>query len=159
MPTRMSEEAFWTMFWEKVTKTDTCWLWNGAITTAGYGSLTRNRKRYYAHRVVFEKFHGDLMTDECVCHTCDVRNCVAPHHMFRGTKGDNIRDASKKDRIQHGLRHAHAKLDEQAVREIRGIYSSGKVSQHDLAEAYGVSQMTVSKVVRGETWRRVTPPA
>jgi predicted XRE-type DNA-binding protein len=159
MPPRLSEEDFWDAFWARVQKTETCWLWGGAVTTAGYGSLTRNRQRHYAHRMVFEKFHGPLADDECVCHTCDVRNCVAPHHMFRGDRGDNNRDASSKDRTPHGRRHFHAKLDEQKVQEIRAIYAAGRISQHDLAEAYGVSQMTISQVVRGKTWRRVTRPA
>ena len=136
-----------------------CWLWTGAATTSGYGSLTRNYVRQYPHRLVFEAHHGALAEGECVCHVCDVRLCVNPVHMFRGTKGDNVRDASGKDRISHGVRHVHAKLTEQDVIEIRDAYAAGDVSQSDLASRFGVSQMAISKVVRGMTWRRVTRPA
>ena len=30
-------------FWAKVLKTDTCWLWQGALNATGYGNATRCR--------------------------------------------------------------------------------------------------------------------
>jgi len=38
------------MFWERVSKTSTCWNWIGSKTIAGYGHLgkTRTKKGIYA---------------------------------------------------------------------------------------------------------------
>jgi hypothetical protein len=37
-----------------------------------------------------------------VCHTCDVRCCIEPHHLFNGTRLDNMQDAAKKGRTLGG---------------------------------------------------------
>lgn len=51
-----------------------------------------------------------------------------------------------------------AKLLPEAVVEIREAYASGEVSQAELGWRYRVEQWTVSKIVRGETWRLVGGP-
>jgi hypothetical protein len=57
----------------------------------------------YAHRVAWELAHGQtLAPDGYVLHTCDVRACVNPAHLVRGTQKDNIRDAVRKGRHRGG---------------------------------------------------------
>lgn len=51
-----------------------------------------------AHCFSWEIHNGPIPDELCVLHRCDIRPCVNPSHLFLGTKGDNIRDASAKGR-------------------------------------------------------------
>jgi hypothetical protein len=91
-------------FWSKVWITDTCWIWTGAMTAAGelgYGILKvdRSRRNVLAHRFAYELTHGPIPSGLMVCHTCDVRKCVRPDHLFLGTAKDNVRDAIAKTQL------------------------------------------------------------
>jgi len=95
----------------------------------------------------------------CVCHTCDTPSCVNPFHLFVGTQGQNVRDAVAKGRmpVRRGDAHPNAKLTDRQAADIRERYRRGRgatrwrrgLSQRELAAAYGVSQMVVSRIVRG----------
>jgi hypothetical protein len=87
-------------FWAKVNKTDTCWLWTGHIDRGcGYGKFTADWRKgsELAHRVSFYLAHGFYPKGE-TCHTCDVRACVRPDHLYDGTRSDNMRDAVARKR-------------------------------------------------------------
>jgi len=93
-------------FWKRVEivpDKEVCWRWRGDIDKQGYGVF----KKYYFKRayIVFVGAHrlsfyinnnyddpGDLE----VCHSCDNPPCVNPHHLFKGTHTDNMRDFSEK---------------------------------------------------------------
>lgn len=145
-------------FWSYVDKSngpDACWLWQGALNN-GYGAfhvgLSRNAVKL-AHRIAFGLSTGE--TPEAVCHKCDTPKCCNPGHLFGGTRGDNNRDMVKKDRHAkkkpplQGENHHQAKLTNDDVVNIRGIYEAGGISQYQLADIYGVCQRTINKAVRG----------
>src|SRR5579859_2314987 len=74
-----------------------CWLWLHACKQDGYPVLlTDDKKQLRAHRVSYETFRGPITAGLDVCHTCDVGNCIAPHHFFLGTDLDNQRDKMAK---------------------------------------------------------------
>ena len=50
----------------------------------------------------------------------------------------------------------HAKLTENVVLEIVAEYSSGGVTQQQLADKYGVKQITISNILTGYSWSTVT---
>lgn len=70
-----------------------CWLWKRARTGEGYGALRLGRALCYAHRVVYELFHGPLPAGALVCHECDTPACVRPSHLYAGNNSTNMRDA------------------------------------------------------------------
>ena len=49
----------------------------------------------------------------------------------------------------------NAKLTEEEVAEIRHRYDAEHLSQEGLASDYGVSQMTISNILRRETWTHI----
>jgi hypothetical protein len=65
-------------------------------------------------------------------------------------------DAYAKGRkVQPRSEHVNAKLTPDQVREIRCRYDSGAALQAHLAKEYGVSQRTVSLIVRRETYKDI----
>lgn len=91
-------------FWQKVVKTDACWLWAGARSgTMKYGYLhfgsKTERSPKAAHRVSWEIHRGQIPEGIWVLHRCDNPKCVNPDHLFLGNRTDNMRDAAAKGRI------------------------------------------------------------
>lgn len=54
-----------------------------------------------------------------------------------------------------GSEMAAAKLTEDQVRELRIRYANGGETQKQLAKIYGISQISVSRIVRGQSWQHV----
>jgi len=87
--TPFTEEERRAAFWAKVDKTDTCWLWTGAIDRGGYGrTAPKNR---VAHRISFEWERGPIPSGLQLDHLCRVRNCVNPDHLEPVTSRENSR--------------------------------------------------------------------
>jgi hypothetical protein len=153
-------------FWNRIEKTETCWLWRGGIMANGYGRLSVKRKTVKVHRLSWELHFGPIPDGLHVCHKCDVRHCVNPDHLFLGTAGDNVRDCWSKGRgssmhvthpelVARGEQNGLSKLITKDVIEIRRLYASGGVSQKTLGRQFGVDQGTVSAVVRRKTWKHI----
>ena len=87
-----------TRFWDKVNKTDTCWLWTGNTEKIGYGIFKLKGKALKAHRLSYAYHKNSIPAGNMVLHRCDVRNCVNPDHLFLGTQTDNMRDMTAKGR-------------------------------------------------------------
>lgn len=89
---------FWineALFWSRVTRTDTCWLWDNPMES-GYGQFWVGRKRdgtrtrALAHRVAWVIIHGDDPPGESLDHVCRVRHCVNPDHLDPVSVGENV---------------------------------------------------------------------
>lgn len=146
-------------FWSKVRPTESgCMEWTAQITKHGYGRVSWHKRKRLAHRLAMY-LHGvldDLDSETCVLHRCDNRLCCNPDHLFLGTKRDNTQDAMRKGRQVipkgRGETSGNAKLTNSQAAEIRNRYSAGGISQQKLAIEYGVTQMVVSHIVRGNTY-------
>lgn len=85
-------------FFQKVNKTESCWLWTGAVTSKGYGSMGIAGKNTSTHRLSYMWFKGAIPEGMYVCHSCDTPACVNPDHLWLGTNSDNMKDMVTKDR-------------------------------------------------------------
>jgi hypothetical protein len=107
--------------------------------------------------VSFDLNVGVIPNGLFVCHTCDVRLCVRPEHLFLGSHQDNMNDMNAKGRGRPGKAYgelAHlAKLDWVKVREIRARYTGRRGEVASLAREYGISLSSMFAVVTGQTWR------
>ncbi len=128
-----------------------CWLWHGAITDNGYATFTHDRKTIHAHRFSFLIHRGDIPAGKHVCHSCDIRNCVNPDHLWIGTRFQNMQDAVLKGRIAYGERAGHSKLNTDLVRRIRRSSECHRV----LSEKFGVATSVISNVKNRKTWRHI----
>lgn len=101
-------------FWAKVNKTDTCWLWTGALDSFGYGRIFKpGRKQSYvtAHRYSAMLHFGMFDRRLLALHHCDNPSCVNPDHLYVGTSLDNNRDMVSRGRnanlLKTTCKHGH----------------------------------------------------
>lgn len=64
-------------------------------------------------------------------------------------------DKVSKNRQAKGADNGGAKLTEEQVEEIRGLYLKGIYSQRYLSTMYGVSQMQISRTVNHKSWKQL----
>lgn len=149
---RYTPEQIAAAFWQRVSKTKSCWFYNGARNVDGYGVVSANARIKSAHRTAWELANGTIPKGMCVLHRCDVRNCVNPAHLFLGTHQENMADAKRKGRMPLG-EQCNAKLTAQKVREIRAL--KGRMFQKDIAKKYGINLTYVSQIWCRRTWKHV----
>lgn len=65
-----------------ITKGEGCWSWEGPINpSTGYGTVTIDSKRDYAHRVAYRLAHGEIPEGMRVDHICHTPACIRPSHL------------------------------------------------------------------------------
>lgn len=164
MVARYTESDFRSMI-DTTEDTSLCWLWKRRLDSDGYGIIRYQNVTYKAHRLAYKLWVGELDSGMCVCHRCDIRNCCNPHHLFLGTSQENTADRDRKnrqsrgDRVPYenrprGSRSGSSKLTESQALEIRSLCDQGQ-DQYLLAEKFGVTQSTVSKIYLRKTWRHL----
>lgn len=150
------------LFMAKVVQSPGCWGWTAAHKN-GYGVFAVGRKSRRAHRVSWEIANGPIPAGLLACHRCDNRGCVNPAHLFLGTHSDNARDMADKGRwelpgrprtIHRGMAHGMARLDDARVRRIREFHRIG-LTGLEIAAQFGISNSSVSYIVRREQWAHV----
>lgn len=124
-----------------------CWLWEGVTDGDGYGKY----KNKGAHRLSYEMFCGEIPDGQCILHSCDIRCCVNPDHLWLGTRGDNNADRASKGRSapQDGESNNSAQLTEGQVRQIRADRRAARIA----APEYGISEFHFRRVRNGTYWK------
>lgn len=128
-----------------------CWLWIGSLNKGGYGQINVAKQMINTHRISWELHRGQVPDGLYVLHTCDVRSCVNPDHLFLGTHVENMIDMKKKKRSQYGERNPHRKLSEADVIKIR----TSPLNQYELAEKYNLTQSAISSIQLGICWKHL----
>lgn len=76
-----------------------CWIWQGNRAINGYGQTNYRGKTIVLHRRMYEIHHNiKLGRWQYACHSCDVKLCCNPEHLWIGTPKDNQVDCILKRR-------------------------------------------------------------
>ena len=142
-------------FWERVAKSDGCWLWTGPSSDNGYGRIGKGGRGggvEYVHRLSYEMHRGPIPPGMQVCHTCDVRRCVNPNHFFLGNHADNMHDAMRKGRIDtRGAGNAMSTITTEQALEIRERHDRGEGGA-SISRAMGITVGIVRRVGNRTRW-------
>jgi hypothetical protein len=133
-----------------------CWIWSAGTRPNNKGVLyprhwTDEQKSVGAHRFSYEITHGQIPDGSYICHKCDTPLCVNPEHLFASNHAGNMQDMVQKNRSYKGrgeLKRGRAKLTNQQAEEIRDM----NLSQSKIAEIFGISQTTVGRIKRRESY-------
>lgn len=141
-----------------------CWEWVGAVQSSAptpmmrWAGSTKPVRRIIA-QAQGKQVHGRLATCKC-------RNelCVNPEHVVVVTR-QRLQELIAKERNYQATNflrikklsdnaRLHAKLTVEIAQEIRDADGT----QRQIAARFGVTQATVSRIRRGETWRDYSNP-
>ncbi len=165
-------------FWNRIEKTEGCWIWHGDTQKYGYGRLNYHRKLYLAHRLAWILTNGPIPKGKYVLHRCDNPPCCNPDHLYIGTPADNVRDMIERNRMARGdskhvkkgldhyyhktpekrlrgERHGMSKLNEAAVLSIRDRFARKEASAIQLGKEYGVDRSLIYMVAKRQIWSHV----
>lgn len=145
-----------------------CWEWTGSRHRPGYGSFFADGKCWRAHRWAYTHFIGPIPSGMFVCHKCDNPPCVNPAHLFLGTNGDNMRDASRKNRLGgpkprknkgfckrgHAVSGLNAMPTKGAGFQCRICMTANRAKKYDDPEIRKRAEMVLSGKSNGEEYLR-----
>lgn len=142
-----------------------CWIWQRSFGTGGgYGQVYFHltKKPASAHRVMWYAVHGEWFKWSegiFLCHTCDIRACINPAHLWKGTQQENMQDMSAKGRSywsnQTHCVNGHEFTPENTYQgkkqracracanEIQAIYRAQK--RNSISESGGIEPLTPAK--------------
>lgn len=132
-----------------------CWLWEGAASGPGYGTIWFDGRTYATHRLSWEVHRGPIPEGLFVLHHCDTPACVNPDHLFVGTQQDNFDDMRSKGRWWRpsGENHHAALITNETAAAIRARYAEGGITQFDVGEEFGVTQGLVNRIVKRRSYK------
>ena len=134
-----------------------CWIWRNP-TNRDRGQIRVDGRTQLACRVTWKAYRGPIPRGKHVLHSCDNPRCVNPAHLWVGSHRDNMADKKAKGRAHRlpGQKHPMAKLTNKQAREIYALARMGGITQREIGEKYGVTNCTVSNIVRGTQWATVS---
>jgi hypothetical protein len=127
-----------------------CWIWMNHLDETGYGTFRCGHITFRAHRVSWMEFRGTIPPGKRVLHTCDIRCCVNPDHLFLGTQKDNMDDMRRKGRAASfvGEKNPRAKITAAQAAEIR----QSDMPTAQLCELYGLKKSMIRNIKLGNNW-------
>ena len=119
-----------------------CIRYSGPIQSNGYGSGSPHVRAYV-------KANGPV-PDGCeIHHTCEVPTCINHRHLVAKNVSEHRSEHSR------GGRNACAKLTDLDAIDIWDLHHSGVWKRHELADAFGVSQTTIQRIISGNGWKHL----
>ena len=73
--------------------TNRCWIWGGAVTSSGYGSIGYRGVTHSTHRLAYALLVGPIPEGLAIDHVCRVKRCCNPDHLEAVTYAENNRRA------------------------------------------------------------------
>lgn len=95
-------------FWERVDKSDDCWIWRGRLNADGYGVFESSVLRVgLAHRAAYLLAIGPIPRGLHMDHLCRTPSCVNPRHLQPVEPGENTRRGLKSYAIRETCKSGH----------------------------------------------------
>lgn len=118
-----------------------CWEWL-KFKLKGYGRRPAGGLSQYAHRAYYEAAYGPIPDKHDVHHKCENPGCVNPAHL------------EAVPWRQHDEEHwlAGKGLSIETIKEIRELGRQPGVRACDVAERFGISEFSVYRHWRGDSW-------
>lgn len=138
------------------TPDDGCIEGVGAQKPNGYYGATAGKWRYTQHALVRAVYEGLERPPEGLhaAHgDCHNRQCVNPHHVRFKTPAQNQHDRLRDGTHLSGERHGMAKVTDAERAEIQRLYATGRHTQKEIGQRFGIDDSRVSLIVRPESWR------
>lgn len=98
-----------------------CWEWGGTKDGLGYGVLNSEKRRAFAHRIVYELVSGEILPGLEIDHLCHNRACVRPDHLEAVTHAENMRRSAVYKQWTHCAK-GHALRGENLTRSSGGRF-------------------------------------
>ena len=128
-----------------------CLETQAALNEKGYGQVTFNGGRRTLHRLVLQNaIDRNFQKNEIVRHVCHNPMCVNVKHLRLGNHRDNMNDMVRANRQAKGYNSHLTPYDVFLIR-IFALFAL----QRRIAKAFGVTQETISRIVRYKTWKHV----
>ena len=118
-------------------------LFEGAGDGNGYGKLAFFGSTIKTHVLMYLHKSGDIPEGMCVCHTCNVKNCIEPSHLYLGSSSDNNSQAWK-DGLQ-----PNAVISDSLAKEIFVEGQNHRITHAELGKKYGVTRSIARKIRMG----------
>jgi len=126
---------------EKIEKTESCWIWRGNIDHKGYGRISQKK----THRWSYEFYKGPIPKGYVVRHKCDNPPCLNPDHLEIGTRADNNRDRHERKR---------SKSDKLTI--LQALDIKYNLRAKDAIKKYPfVSETTITRIRTGKIWKHI----
>lgn len=135
-----------------------CWLWQGEKNSHGYGRFRTMalwdeiKDEWFdiqAHRLSWIIYYNSPLPSKLLCcHSCDVKTCVRPEHIFVGTVQHNNKDIKLKGRKTGRTKGSYTVPVETRLKIAEEILS-GK-SSVAVAKAYKKSLVAVNNYLKSK---------
>ncbi len=131
-----------------------CWIWIKGKNKRGYGHVQLNGKMMRAHQASYRLFKGEIKKGLCVCHSCDVKLCCNPDHLWLGTHLENMQDRNRKGRqaFLRGEDNPYSTLTNEIVLSIRKYFKENKVTMADAGRKFGMARNQAWRIIKRQSW-------
>jgi len=102
--------------------------------------------------LVAEAFLGLRPEGLLCCHKDGNPQNNIPKNLRWDTAKSNSQDMIKHGNSCRGEKNGHAKLVKEQVLEIKKKYNTGRYTQQQLGDEYGVLQSSISSIIKGVNW-------
>ena len=124
-------------FWNKVNKTNTCWLWMGALNNGGYGAICIDGYWVMAHRFAWELEHREIPSNQ-IHHTCHNRACVNIAHLEHVTTAEHGKLSKKAQQTHckrgHEFTHYNTQIKLNGTRSCKACQKITRTAKRLLGE-------------------------